>query len=179
MRPENQIDPKHDEKRSTLRVLGVIIFVVGLIFMITGLVSFFSAFGSFEPPRLFWCCFGGMPLLWLGAVLGGAGFMGALARYTAGESAPVAKDTINYMADGTKEGLRTVATAVAEGVAAGAGVAKSAQVHCPKCNEPNNVDSRFCKSCGSALPALKTCPACQATNDADAKFCDQCGRALV
>ena len=106
MRPENQLDPGHNEKRGILRVIGPVIFIVGLIFMIVGLVSFFIAFGGHGFPRLFWCCFVGLPLLWLGSVLSGAGFIGAAARYLAGESAPVAKDTFNYMADGTKEGVK-------------------------------------------------------------------------
>jgi hypothetical protein len=120
-----------------------------------------------------------MPLLWLGGVLCGAGFIGAAARYMAGESAPVAKDTFNYMAVETKDGVKTVTTAMGEGLATGAGIIKPVQVPCVKCNESNNADSKFCKSCGATLPQAKACPACQATNDANAKFCDQCGRTIV
>ena len=90
--------------------------IIGLGFIVTGVASFFSAFGSFEPPRLFWCCFVGMPVLFVGAVMCGFGYMGAIARYQASEIAPVATDAVNYMADGTKEGVKTVARAVAEGI---------------------------------------------------------------
>jgi hypothetical protein len=178
MRPENQIDPRHDEKRGTLRLLGVVFFAAGLIFLITGMVSFFSAFGGHGFPRLFWCCFVGLPLLWLGAVLGGASFMGAVSRYVAGESAPVAKDTFNYMADGTKDGVKKVATAVGEGLAAG-GIGKPVQLRCHKCNALNDAESKFCKQCGTSLLKSKACPACNELNDPDARFCDNCGRALV
>ena len=44
------------------------------------------------------------------------GFMGALARYVSAEQAPVAKDTINYLAEGTQDAVRTVARAAAQGV---------------------------------------------------------------
>jgi RNA polymerase subunit RPABC4/transcription elongation factor Spt4 len=178
MRPENQIDPDHKEKRGILRVIGPLILVVGLIFLIVGMVSFFSSFGGFAPPRYFWCCFVGLPLMWLGGVLSSAGFMGAAARYVAGESAPVAKDTFNYMADGTKEGVKQVAMAVGEGLAAG-GIGKPVQLRCHKCNQLNDADSKYCKECGTSLLKSKACPACNELNDPDAKFCDNCGRALV
>jgi RNA polymerase subunit RPABC4/transcription elongation factor Spt4 len=116
--------------------------------------------------------------MWLGGVLSGAGFMGAVSRYVAGESAPVAKDTFNYMADGTKDGVKKVATAVGEGLAAG-GIGKPVQLRCHKCNELNDAESKFCKQCGTSLLKSKACPACNELNDPDAKFCDNCGRALV
>lgn len=43
------------------------------------------------------------------------GFLGAIFRYTAGETAPVAKDTFNYTARETKEGVKDIASAVSEG----------------------------------------------------------------
>ena len=45
--------------------------------------------------------------------------MGAFSRYIAAEQAPVAKDTINYLAEGTQDAVRTTARAVAQGVAEG------------------------------------------------------------
>ena len=44
------------------------------------------------------------------------GYLGAVARYVASESAPVAKDTVNYMAEETKGAVKTVAKSIAEGV---------------------------------------------------------------
>jgi hypothetical protein len=44
------------------------------------------------------------------------GYMGALHRYVAGESAPVAKDVVNYMGENVQPGVRSVAKAVAEGI---------------------------------------------------------------
>jgi hypothetical protein len=85
--------------------------------MLVGGISFFSAFGDGGgPPRLFWCVFLGMPTLFVGIVMCKLGYIGAVARYIAAESAPVAKDTVNYMAEGTQDGVRTVARSVAEGI---------------------------------------------------------------
>jgi hypothetical protein len=68
---------------------------VRLLFMIVGYGSFFASFGSFEPPRFFWCAFVGMPLLFVGIVMCMFGYLGAFQRYVTGESAPVAKDVVN------------------------------------------------------------------------------------
>jgi hypothetical protein len=108
--------PKHRGIRSFLRVAGPLVAGVGLVFLIIGMASFFSAFGGSGPPRLFWCCFVGMPLLFVGGVMCKFGFMGAVARYTAAEQMPVATDAINDLAQGTQGAVKTVARAVAEGV---------------------------------------------------------------
>ena len=122
--------PQHNTTRNFLRVAGPLIAGVGLIFMIIGLISFFSAFANRNgSPRLFWCCFVGMPLLFIGVVLSKFGFMGAVARYTAAEHVPVATDAVNDLAEGTQGAVKTVARAVAEGV-------KEAQTAKPQQSEP-------------------------------------------
>jgi len=106
---------KHKSARFFLRVAGVVVATVGLIFLIVGTASFFSAFGRGGPPRLFWCCFVGLPLLFIGSVMCMYGFMGALARYAAAEQVPVAADAMTDLAEGTKGAIKTVARAAAEG----------------------------------------------------------------
>ena len=98
---------------------GPILAGIGLLLIIIGIGSFFASFGSFQPPRFFWCAFLGMPFLFVGLVLCGFGFQGAVLRYQLGEVAPVTKDTFNYLAEGTQEGMKTVATTIGEGIAAG------------------------------------------------------------
>ena len=113
----NQIESaRHTKIRSFLRIAGPLLAFVGIILLAIGTISFFAAFGSFQPPRLFWYCFVGMPILFVGLVMSKFGYFGSVARYVAAESAPVAKDTFNYMAEGTKDGVKTVARSVAEGV---------------------------------------------------------------
>ena len=70
-------------------------------------------------PHYFWLAFVGMPLMFVGTVLCQFGFFGAVARFIAGESAPVAVDTVNYMAEETKGAVATVARAAAKGVVEG------------------------------------------------------------
>jgi hypothetical protein len=107
--------PHHDTIRAMLRVAGPLLMLAGAGFMATALVSFFSAFGSFEPPRYFWCFFVGIPLLGIGGLLSKLGYMGAISRYIAGELAPVAKDGFNDVAAGVGPGIRSVSRAAAEG----------------------------------------------------------------
>lgn len=98
-----------------LRILGPIILLVGLIFIATGMISFFSAFGSFESPKNFWCALVGMPITFVGLVMCKFAFMGKVARYAAAELAPVGKDTFNYMATETQEGVSNISEAILEG----------------------------------------------------------------
>lgn len=111
--------PKHKGTRTFLRVGGLLVAAVGLVFLIVGMASFFSAFGGGGPPRLFWCCFVGMPLLFAGGVMCVFGFMGAVARYAAAEQVPVAADAITDLAEGTQGAVKTMARAVAEGAREG------------------------------------------------------------
>ncbi len=111
--------PKHNAVRSVLRVIGPLFATAGLVFMIVGTVSFFSAFGGNGQPKLFWCCFVGLPLMFIGGVMCMFGFLGAVARYAAAEQVPVAADAFNEIAESTQSGVKTVARAVAEGVREG------------------------------------------------------------
>ncbi len=114
---ENQLQsPQHNTIRTVLRIAGPLVAGLGLVFMIIGFSSFFLSFGSFGTPRFFWCAFVGMPLLFVGFVLCKFGYMGDVYRYVAGEVAPVAKDTANYMGEGIQPGVKAVSKAVAAGI---------------------------------------------------------------
>lgn len=116
MKPNPIKSKHHDKARNFFRVAGPVVLVIGGLFMLVGLGSFFSAFGSHGgPPKYFWCAFIGMPLLVVGITLCKLGYAGAALRYLAGESAPVAADTVNYTAEATKPGMKTVASALREG----------------------------------------------------------------
>ena len=108
--------PHHSGIRDVLRIGGPLIAGIGLLFMIVGFGSFFASFGSFEPPRYFWCAFVGMPLLFVGTAMCTYGYLGAFYRYVAGESAPVAKDVVNYMGENVQPGVKAVTKAATEGV---------------------------------------------------------------
>ena len=47
------------------------------------------------------------------------GYLGAFQRYVAGESAPVAKDVVNYMGENIQPGVKAVAKAITEGIIEG------------------------------------------------------------
>ena len=108
--------PQHASVRRTLRSVGLVVLALGGLLTLIGVGSFFASFGSFEPPRYFWCAFLGMPLLFVGSAMTMFGFLGAMNRYVAGESAPVAKDVVNYMGENVQPGVRSIARAVTEGI---------------------------------------------------------------
>jgi hypothetical protein len=117
---ENKLQsPHHVTARMVLRVGGPLIALVGVVLMIVGVGSFFSSFGTFEPPRYFWCVFAGMPLLMVGLVMCKFGYLGVIYRYAAGEAAPVAKDTFNYVAEESRPGVRAISKSITEGIVEG------------------------------------------------------------
>lgn len=81
------------------------------------MVSFVGSFGSFEPPRYFWCAFVGMPLLAVGIGMTRFGYMGDVMRYLAAEPAPLAADAFNHVAEGAAPYIRSVSRSVTEGIA--------------------------------------------------------------
>ncbi len=172
MNDEDKLNPGQSNTRGILRVVGPLLAGVGLIFTIAGIGSFFASFGTFQPPRYFWCAFVGLPLGALGMGISKYAFMGSMFRYMAGETAPVAKDTFNYLVEGTQPGVRSMATAIGEGLRGGGSV-----LQCSKCGQPNDSDARFCRKCGVSLNA--SCPACGHLNDPGASFCDSCGKPLA
>jgi RNA polymerase subunit RPABC4/transcription elongation factor Spt4 len=175
------IDRSHSSKRTVLRIAGPILLLIGLLFMFVGFIDFFIAMSGFGHPKLFWCFFVGGPFLFIGTTLSIFGFMGGVARYSAGEMAPVAKDTFNYMAEGTQEGIQTVASAIGTGLSEGlkSHSWEEPGIRCPKCNAVTEEDNRFCPDCGASMVKTSACSHCGELNDADARFCDNCGRALA
>ena len=126
---------QHVRTRTMLRVGGIALLLVGGVMTLIGIGSFFSSFGSFGSfgstgpfgssfqsvglPRYFWCAFVGLPLLAAGGALVRLGFLGSFYRYVAGESAPVAKDVVNYLGENTQQTVKTIAKAVTEGIEEG------------------------------------------------------------
>jgi len=174
-----QIDPRHAESRGCLRTVEPMMLGLGLLLTAIGFISFFSAFGGRGMPRFFWCAFLGLPMTAVGGAITKFAYMGRIGRYVAGEMAPVAKDTFNYVAKGAAPGVKDIARAVCEGVAAADSPREGRTVvRCHKCNKENDADAKFCDECGAALAKTKPCPNCGEKNDPDARFCDECGRRL-
>ena len=92
--------------------------------------------------------------------------------------APPAKDTFNYMADETKDGIKTVVGAVAEGLRQGSSLGSPPAVRCQSCSTMNSADAKFCIHCGQALIKSRMCPNCNELNEPRANFCENCGHAF-
>jgi ribosomal protein L40E len=190
-----EIDPEHEATRSLLRVAGPGLVILGLIFILVGFVDFFSSGVqpgpefqlpgglNFQPmgirqPTKFWCFFVGLPMVAIGVAMCKYAFLGAVTRYVADEVAPVGKDVVNYMADGTKDSVREIAEAVGEGLQGRGAGASDPGLHCPKCGRANGAGANFCERCGAPLARTKSCPRCSHSNGAEASFCSKCGAPL-
>ncbi len=138
--------------RTTFRVLGVVLVLVGLALVGTALADFFASFSSLGEgmPTKFWMAFVGLPVLAVGIWAVMAGFMGTASRYVAGETLPVVKDGLGYLTQGHGlDGLGRVADATpTDRVAAAA--------YCTECGAALSGTAlsgtaRFCSGCGHAV----------------------------
>jgi ribosomal protein L40E len=152
----------------------------------------FGDFDHFGPPRYFWCLFVGIPLIAIGGILTKLGYLGAISRYLSGEVSPVARDTFNNMAHGTRGGVETLANAIGRGFVAAnrddfsdeSRFSSTDVIHCPDCDAFNPPEARFCNQCGQTLDppapeAMSPCPQCGADLTAGARFCNQCGQPVI
>ena len=143
-------NPGHAEQartRTILRVIGFTILAAGLVIGAKagyGLLQEMTSPINVDDPS------GAGTILMLGGagflvVFGlaflNAGFLGATARYAAGETMPVMKDSAAYLTDG-------------RGYAgAGRGVEgqEVAGPFCTRCGVRNDAAARFCDACGHAI----------------------------
>lgn len=176
MKNDSHDHNQHRAARANLRRLGIGLVVTGGVFTAIGMISFFSSFGSFEPPKYFWCAFIGLPMLGFGSMLCQFGFLGAITRFQAREVTPVVSDAFNELADGTQGGIHKVARALGSGLSSGM-QGETGKV-CPDCGGSNDESARFCDQCGASM-APPACPSCGQLNDSGARFCDQCGTAIA
>ncbi len=176
----SEVEPGNREIRIILRLVGGVVLGVGVLSAVVGLWSFFSAFGTMQPPRYFWAVFLGFPMIAIGAALSSYGDMGAVARYQVGEMTPVARDTFNTLAKGTAGGVETLARAVSRGLRSGGPGEASVgteSIPCSKCQSLNAPEIKFCPQCGTPV-VPKVCTACGAAIGAGARFCGQCGKVV-
>lgn len=173
--------PDHAAMRGRLRTIGPVVAGLGLALTIVGVGDFFMSFGDFSPPKYFWCAFVGLPLLGVGVTLCKVGYLGAMTRYVANETAPVAVDVTNYVANATKGATRTQAQAFGEGLRAGLGGAPiaAAALACGACKAANDADANFCRACGAPMAAAAACRHCGEPGAPGARFCDHCGKPLA
>ena len=130
--------------RNTLRVVGVVSMAVALVLIAVAISDFFASVDTMQGPTKFWMFFLAMPFF----VIGGAGlqwgFLGAAARYGAGETMPVVKDSAAYLSDG--EGVLGVGRTVDDRPAG-----TTTGPFCSKCGVRNDEDAKFCDACGATI----------------------------
>lgn len=121
--------------RTILRVLGGVLAAGGAIAFVWGLVHVFGN-DSYDGPRGIEIAafMGGLLVTGVGLQLLYLGFLGSGARYAAGETMPVVKDSASYLSDG--RGIMGVG---------------ATGPFCRACGARNDDEARFCDGCGKAL----------------------------
>ncbi len=157
---------ENSHARKVFRILGPVLLGIGALLTLVGIIGFIS--GTIF---LIVLAFIGMPLDFIGSVLTALGYMGAVARYTASQSAPVAKDVANYMIDNTQHSVANLAGKVAREIKT-----EAKPVTCLHCGEVAHPGALFCDRCGKPLAIV--CPKCNEQNDQNARYCQKCGEPL-
>lgn len=137
------------EIRTVARVLGPLLLLTGATFIIVAVANFFAAMNSHRPPEYFWCFFAGVPLVGIGSALIQFGYLGWFLRYIATETAPVQKDTFNYVARGIRPGVTDLVQAVRDGLADDTPETSAAErKFCSQCGQATAKSANFCSDCG-------------------------------
>lgn len=134
--------------RAGFRLLGVVLTPVGVVLLGVGFyrfVTFDPAYWDSGPPEGFLMFALGGLLAVVGFGFLNAGFMGAAARYGAGETMPVVKDGATYLTDG--KGLLGVGQTAPDTATATA----TAGPFCRQCGVRNDDSAKFCDGCGTSL----------------------------
>ena len=141
--------PRTAGTRTTLRVIGVVLLVVGVPVFAWGIYSVFTYDGYDGPPGTAILAFmGGLPLIGIGLMALNVGTIGAQSRYVAGETMPTVKQSAAYLSDG--EGIMGVGRTVDDDPHGTRGAAATGPF-CRSCGVRNDEDARFCDGCGASL----------------------------
>lgn len=151
---------RQGQARTVFRVFGIVLGVLGAVLLVWGIVGFASAFrNDYDPfaedglpsPVKYLGIFllGGVCAV-VGLMLLKAGFGGVALRYAAGEAAPVAKDTLEYLTDGKGIGNLGVSASSETSGPLPVGTEKTGPF-CSRCGVRNDAGARFCDACGSNL----------------------------
>ncbi len=158
------MNDNHEQLKRKLKIIGFIVLGAGVILSAIGLISFFSAFGSGEFPKLFFLVFPGFPMIGIGGSMLSFAYKREIMRYSKNEGVPVLNEAIEEVAP-------TVKKVVSDGKTTDEKTKK-----CPECGAENSDKNKFCSECGEALN--KTCSACGNKVEASDKFCPDCGTKL-
>ncbi|HJE50976.1 MAG TPA: zinc ribbon domain-containing protein [Tessaracoccus flavescens] len=122
--------------RTGLRAAAVVLLVLGVVLLFVGIPKFMASWDNpmaGGPGDIMLIAAGGFCLVG-GLAAAQVGWLREASRYTAGETAPVIKDTIDYV-----RGEPTAPETAADGP------------FCSQCGTRAAASAKFCGSCGTAL----------------------------
>ncbi len=198
-------EEKHQKVKRKLNIIGLILLIIGLIMVGVGItllilgIKNINSSNLLESPKEPKDDLMNNALTSMGYFIGGGllfvigfgmVFYGIyavffahardIASFGASSIAPVVNDTVNYMADNTAPAVNKAVGGLAESITSGIvkGKQTANKTVCPKCQETNDANAKFCDNCGEKLETEKHCPNCGEKLEKDQKFCPNCGNKL-
>src|SRR5262245_21980327 len=104
--------PRHRSHKVVLRTFGVLLALLGALFFGLGVIGTFVGGNH----GLFLFAMVGLPMLGVGLMMLKAGYLGAISRYVAAETTPVATDALSHLAHGTTDAVQATAAAIGKGL---------------------------------------------------------------
>mgnify|MGYP002521019269 FL=1 len=153
---------KNNSLKKIYIIVGTILLIAGLICVTIGLYSFFSSFNNGTSPKLFFLCFIGGPIFFVGLAFLLACNLKNINHYISNQTIDTKIEMTNRYLDGTQKELGETVSLI-----------KDQSIICPNCKACNSKGSKYCNKCGSKL--TKLCPNCNTENEIDSKYCSNCG----
>lgn len=134
--------------RTFFRIAGPLSMLVSVALVAVAVADLVAVAGSEDlaaEPTRFWMFFLALPFFAGGGFMIQAGYAGVAARYAAGETMPVLKESAAYLSDG--RGVLGVGRTEDRGVPN----ATATGPFCRQCGVRNDHDARYCDGCGQSL----------------------------
>ncbi|MFT5422303.1 MAG: hypothetical protein ACI89L_000060 [Phycisphaerales bacterium] len=136
---------KYAGPRGFFQAVGPIALLIGVVLVGVAVADFFSAFNSMggSTPSKFFLAFIGLPLMAVGGWMIQAGYLHAIADYASTETADGVTTTVSAARRGWEEG--------AEPDDDETDAEPGQRLFCSSCGVKNDLDAKFCDSCGARL----------------------------
>lgn len=162
------LNSKYNKISKIFKIIGPLLLVTGFIGVLIAISLSFSLIKTEEIDAMFiaipfWIF--GILFTFIGLFLTGIGYM---TSFMASQIAPVAKDTANYMIEGTSNSIGKTLSNYKKHL--------EEIITCPNCGYDNDYGNNFCNCCGEQL--IKECPYCGSYNEMTNNFCNECGHEL-
>ncbi len=150
-------EQKYQNAKSKIRIIAFAMLAVGAILFAAGLALLIVGIRNLGNNKTMFGALGGILMVFGFGIISFSGFLlftahaREIASFGASGTAPVAGETINYVADEAAPAVEKTAEAIANGVRKSRNASSTANAnvkYCTKCGVKNKKDAKFCIDCG-------------------------------